>query len=888
MKLKYLLLLSCFSSFLAAQINLPAQLTEETNTVTIPSSQSLPHSAPETVIWSEDFANGIPSSWSQVGTPALAVWEYRGPSTVPNNTVGARGAFSGVNNNPPTNVPLNSSSAANGFLIFDSGYLDNAGNTSLGNGVAPSPHIGKLFTDTIDLSSDPNVTINFQSFARRFQAQFFVAFSIDGGLTYSDTIEVYPIISVPVNGGTLNGINTSINVSNIIGGQSMVKMQFIFDGTPGNANGNGYYHWMLDDLELVSTSSYSFAIAPSGFAPAQDIIYNNDVSYPKYGIISNNQLVPIQADMNIVNDGSATQNNVKLNVEVLDLANGQVVHTMQSISGCGTLLPGDTCDFVQTLTAQWTPPVAAANYALVYKAISDSMTLINAYVSTDTFYVSVSDTAYALHAGLIDNFVGTNSATNDIIAVGSLFNLNNEDPDSAGSNLVFIDGAYLNISALTDSTADLSFSIFDTAGFAFNNGFPAGTTPLYTKNFTLNSSLIGQNSFFDFSSNGQPLSLGTGTYLLIVNFFPNATSGEVRLANQASPRQQGTSVVMQLGDGNWFGGFTSTALESPHITLNLAQLNCLTQRDTLNLSACFNGSITSPSGRFTYLQNGVYFDTAQTSSACETYYVINANFLARAADSLQVQVCDTSYTSPSGIIYSQSGFYQDTISNSLGCDSIISIQLDIKQSVVSSDTLVIDTCARSIISPAGNTLSSTGFYTETLVAANGCDSIIFIDLSINPLNLSLTSIINGTGLVVNQVNAQYQWFDCATGLHLPGDTNQIFTPSQNGTYAVIISKEACVDTSACIIIASIGLPSLANFNFDLYPNPSSGIVMLEIPEELSSSRIEIYNFQGALLHSEQLVNEKTKTITTNLAKGAYLLRLVNKSGSKGEKILMME
>ena len=145
------------------------------------------------------------------------------------------------------------------------------------------------------------------------------------------------------------------------------------------------------------------------------------------------------------------------------------------------------------------------------------------------------------------------------------------------------------------------------------------------------------------------------------------------------------------------------------------------------------------------------------------------------------------------MVYNQSGFYQDTISNSLGCDSIISIQLDIKQSVVSSDTLVIDSCARSIISPAGNTLSSAGFYNETLVAANDCDSIIFIDLNINRLNISLTSVINGGGLVANQ----------------------IFFPRENGTYAVIISKGACIDTSACVVIAGIGLPLFVNYNFDL-------------------------------------------------------------------------
>ena len=40
-------------------------------------------------VWSEDFANGIPSTW----TNSTAPWVYRGPATTPNNTVGTQGAY---------------------------------------------------------------------------------------------------------------------------------------------------------------------------------------------------------------------------------------------------------------------------------------------------------------------------------------------------------------------------------------------------------------------------------------------------------------------------------------------------------------------------------------------------------------------------------------------------------------------------------------------------------------------------------------------------------------------------------------------------------------------------------------------------------------------------
>jgi len=65
-------------------------------------------------IWSEDFANGIPTTWENSTVP----WVYRGVSTSPSNSVGGQGAYSGINNSPATNNPISSPTANNGFLIL--------------------------------------------------------------------------------------------------------------------------------------------------------------------------------------------------------------------------------------------------------------------------------------------------------------------------------------------------------------------------------------------------------------------------------------------------------------------------------------------------------------------------------------------------------------------------------------------------------------------------------------------------------------------------------------------------------------------------------------------------------------------------------------------------
>ena len=862
------------------------------------SSQSAPYNGPETLIWSEEFSNGIPSTWFQNGSSANVLWEYRGPNTAPNNNSGSRGFFSGINNNPPTNTPLSSASNSNGFVIFDSGYLDNGGSSNLGSGAAPAPHIGRLFTDTIDLSNYPDVVLSFQSYARRFIANFYVAISTDHGLNWNDTLEVFPTSQIPINASTNNGVLSTLNISNIAGGKDSVQLQFIFDGTPGNVNGNGYYFWMLDDIELRAVSPNSLNIVyPAGFN-SQNLIVNPAVpNYPIYGTMHSDQIVPIAGNMSVVNDGSANQSNVMLEIDVINRANGQIVHTLQSSTGCSTLLSGDTCWFSNLETSPWTPPANSAQYALVYRVTTDSMQGANAYHSPDTLFFEVSDDLYSLDAGQADNFMGTLNAVPNIISEGVLFSLENEDPDSTGSGKVFIDGVQLYLSALSDSTGSILFEIYDTSNFAFSSGFPGGTAPIYSKVHSLSASDIGHESFFSFQSSSStsplPLSLNTGSYLLVVNFFPAAPNGQIALANEQSFDQPGISSVMQLSDGTWFGAFANSRnFESPHIALRMADLSllCPISRDTLLLANCTGQPIISPSGNYTYQQSGFYHDTLLNAAGCDSILYLEIQIGQIQRDSILIQVCDsTSYRTPSGIYLSQPGIYYDTIPGQFGCDSIIEIDLHFGSSNQATDTLEINTCGDPYQSPSGQVYTQSGFYVDTLANLSGCDSLIPIDLQITHINTTVNTILNGTGLVANQVNAQYQWYDCSNNgfQAMPGDTNQIFTPQLNGQYAVVIQMGSCQDTSDCTLIEDIGLATSELLNFALYPNPSQGLIHIEGLEN-ENYALQIHDLQGRKVFEQEIRGTDKKEIDlSHLNKGLYQISL-KKTHQSGHQMLLLD
>src|SRR5574343_1748307 len=117
------------------------------------------------VLYNWDFANGLPADWTNTSTNPIAIWEYRGPSTDPNNSVCSRGSCASGS------LPLNSQTLSNGFFIFDSNYWDDPGNAcgdGFGTGPAPAPHDASLTSGTLNFTGYTSVVITFQQQFRHY------------------------------------------------------------------------------------------------------------------------------------------------------------------------------------------------------------------------------------------------------------------------------------------------------------------------------------------------------------------------------------------------------------------------------------------------------------------------------------------------------------------------------------------------------------------------------------------------------------------------------------------------------------------------------------------------------------------------------------------------
>ena len=73
--------------------------------------------------------------------------------------------------------------------------------------------------------------------------------------------------------------------------------------------------------------------------------------------------------------------------------------------------------------------------------------------------------------------------------------------------------------------------------------------------------------------------------------------------------------------------------------------------------------------------------------------------------------------------------------------------------------------------------------------AAGCDSTVTTTLLVDTVDVSITQ--NVYELTANNNLGTYQWIDCDNGNQpIAGETNQTFTATENGNYAVIITEGA--------------------------------------------------------------------------------------------------
>ena len=137
----------------------------------------------------------------------------------------------------------------------------------------------------------------------------------------------------------------------------------------------------------------------------------------------------------------------------------------------------------------------------------------------------------------------------------------------------------------------------------------------------------------------------------------------------------------------------------------------------------FNGNLLSMAGN--------YYDTLQSIFACDSIVQLDLTVNPIENTNISAEICDGQTFNFIGTLLTQAGNYSDTLQSIFACDSIV--QLDLTVNPIENTNIFAEICDGETFDFNGNLLSLAGNYSDTLQSIFACDSIIQLDLTVNPI-----------------------------------------------------------------------------------------------------------------------------------------------------------
>ena len=272
---------------------------------------------------------------------------------------------------------------------------------------------------------------------------------------------------------------------------------------------------------------------------------------------------------------------------------------------------------------------------------------------------------------------------------------------------------------------------------------------------------------------------------------------------------------VMMGDTSWINSAGTDSINSQWVVFGVNNWNYLGSHsnsaiytssfDTIcgGLSITVNGNV--------YDSSGIYIDTLISQLGCDSILTTNLHVLSNSATFLNLNptICygDTVYVG--GNVYYQTGVYTNVLTNSVGCDSIITLDLR----VVSPTNLVYDICPGDSIQVGSNVYYSAGLYVDSLVAANGCDSIVNTQINTYSQYNSiyggiLDNTVGGGGYYTGD---QHLILDC----YVPTEIVSATVYSDGNTIYEFELRDNNGNTLADTIYALVNGANLVTLNFEM-------------------------------------------------------------------------
>ncbi|MEE1251956.1 MAG: T9SS type A sorting domain-containing protein, partial [Bacteroidales bacterium] len=285
---------------------------------------------------------------------------------------------------------------------------------------------------------------------------------------------------------------------------------------------------------------------------------------------------------------------------------------------------------------------------------------------------------------------------------------------------------------------------------------------------------------------------------------------------------------------------------------------------TLNVNPIFNtelsanicqGQVYTENG-FNVNEAGVYTQTLQTVNGCDSIVTLTLNVNPTFNTELSANICQGQVYTENGFNVSEAGTYTQTLTSINGCDSIVSLTLNVNP--IFNTELSANICQGQVYTENGFNVSEAGTYTQTHTAANGCDSIVTLVVTTYPtFDTTITATINA--------GEMYSEFG--------------FNESEAGTYVQNLQTEfGCDSTITLVLSVNSSLLDIEQTEITFYPNPTNS----EITFSQAIEKVEVIDLTGKAIFT--FTNAKTINIES-LPAGAYYLRLTNNDKAIMQKVI---
>ncbi len=275
----------------------------------------------------------------------------------------------------------------------------------------------------------------------------------------------------------------------------------------------------------------------------------------------------------------------------------------------------------------------------------------------------------------------------------------------------------------------------------------------------------------------------------------------------------------------------------------------------LSATIC-EGSVYNDNG-FNVSEAGTYTQNLTTANGCDSIVTLALTVLPSYNTNLTATICEGSELNISGFNVSEAGVYTQTYTAVNGCDSIVTLTVTELPTIHTDLTLTI--CEGTSLNFSGFNVSEAGIYTQNLTSVNGCDSIVTLTVSVNPV---FDTTINAT------INSGETYAEFG------------FNESESGIYVQNLQTvNGCDSTITLNLTVNSSLYDVAELTeITFYPNPTSGI--LTFSKEIE--KIEVIDNIGKVVmrffETEQIDIE-------TLPSGAYYLRMTIRDKTIMRKVI---